>query len=136
MGPCWTSFDFASALDMLAAARALLAYGEQEYATGIRALPRVREKGVDGGWWAGVNRVCFASDWRKKIAFAACSSLLQQPTAGFTCEPGCRSGKVQSYSQLLPEASANRRLDISSSSKPRESPCLVGDLSAAAGVRV
>ena len=28
---------------------------KQDYATGIRAVPRVREKGVDGGWWAMLN---------------------------------------------------------------------------------
>lgn len=67
MGPCWTSFDFASALDMLAAARALLSCCEkQDYATGIRALPREREKVVDGGWLVGVDGV-FRFGWRKRL---------------------------------------------------------------------
>lgn len=81
MGPCWTSFDFASALDMLAAARALLSYCEkQDYATGIRALPREREFVVDGGWWAGVNRV-FRFGWRKRLLaqLSLACSLQQQP---------------------------------------------------------
>ena len=105
---------------MLAAARALLSYGKQDYATGIRAVPRVRKKVVDGGWWAGVNRVCFVSGWRKKIALSLSrtslqlSHLQQQPTAGFTCEPGCRSDKVIT----LPEASTASANGLTSAVNP------------------